>query len=314
MAAVALLSVLLTLAASRGDSWHVAASLAGVVAAVALVQIAPPLLVAAIPAVSMACLAVAQAPLPAAAAAVLSTQLSGIAMGLLVRRGMSPLLAIVGGTLPSLVPEVWRVLESRGEGLMRPDPTEVDRSVAATLEFYKWLKIPEERLSHLGEILRAGSTFLISIAPALQLLGIIAVFFLVYLVCHALLTRIGIEIRPVARFSLWKMSHWYAWFFAAGLFAVLLPGESLQVAGRNLVVVMVTAYLVQGLSVTQFLMVRRGLGPFVRLLVYGMGILAVFPFFAAMTTGIGLFDTWFDFRGLEPRPEPSPGGDGAHDE
>jgi uncharacterized protein YybS (DUF2232 family) len=186
--------------------------------------------------------------------------------------------------------------------------------VAATLEFYKWLNVPDERLQHLGEVLRTGSTFLISIAPALQLLGILSVFFLIYLVCHALLMRMGIEIRPVERFSLWKLSHWYAWFFAAGLFAVLLPGAPAQVAGRNLVVVMVVAYLVQGLSVTQFLMVRRGLGPFMRLLIYGLGIFAVFPFFAAMTTGIGLFDTWFDFRGLDPRPEPGPGERGAESE
>ncbi len=303
-AAVAILSVLLTLAASRNGPWHLAASLCGAVTSVALVQVAPPLFVAIVPAATLACLAAAQTPLPAATAAVLGTQASGMAMGLLARHGMPPLVAILGGALPSLLPDLLRVASTQGAGLLRPDPSEVDRSVAATLEFYRWLNVSDERLSRLGEILRSGSTFLISIAPALQLLGILAVFFLVYLVCQAFLARLGIGIRPVERFSLWKLSHWYVWFFAAGLFAVLLPGDSVRVAGRNLVVVMVAAYLVQGLSVTQFLMIRRGLGPFVRLLVYGMGILAVFPFFAAMTTGIGLFDTWFDFRGLEPRPEP----------
>ena len=313
-AAVAILSVLLTLAASRIGPWHVAASLCGAVTAVALVQVAPPLLVAIVPAATLACLAAARTPTAAAMTAVLGTQVSGIAMGLLVRQGMPPLVAIVGGALPSLLPDLLRVASTHGAGLLRPDPGEVDRSVAATLDFYRWLNVSDERLSRLGEILRAGSTFLISIAPALQLLGILAVFFLVYLVCRALLTRVGIEIRPVERFSLWKLSHWYVWFFAAGLFAVLLPGEPAQVAGRNLVVVMVAAYLIQGLSVTQFLMIRRGLGPFVRLLVYGMGILAVFPFFAAMTTGIGLFDTWFDFRRLEPRPEPEATETDRHDE
>ncbi len=302
--AVAILSVLLTLAASRNGPWRVAASLAGAVNSVALVQVAPPLFVALVPAATLACLAVAATPLPAATAAVLGTQASGMAMGLLARQGMPPLVAILGGAIPALLPDLLRVASTQGAGLLRPDPTEVDRSVAATLEFYRWLNVSDERLSRLGEILRSGSTFLISIAPALQLLGILAVFFLVYLVCQAVLTRLGIGIRPVERFPLWKLSHWYVWFFAGGLFAVLLPGDSVRVAGRNLVVVMAAAYLVQGLSVTQFLMIRRGIGPFVRLLVYGMGILAVFPFFAAMTTGIGLFDTWFDFRGLEPRPEP----------
>lgn len=297
----ALLLLVLTFASAHGDPWRLSGGVLGTVVAVALAQMAAPALLAALPVLTVGALVASQAPLPFAVDAVMRTQLSGFAMGLLVRRGMPPLVAIVGGALPTLLPEIGRLARGGLGGLLVPDPAELDRSVAMTLDLYRKLKVPEEQLAGSQEVLRTASAFLVSLVPAFQFLGVLAVFFLIYLVSQALLARLGMAIRPIGNFPSWRLSHWYVWLFAAGLFAVLLPGQSLQVAGRNLIFVMVLAYFIQGLSVTQFLMVRRGIGLLMRLFIYGIGMIAVLPFFAAMTTGIGLFDTWFDFRGLEPR-------------
>lgn len=296
-----MLLLALTLASGLSPSWQLTGGVLGTVAAVALAQIAPTPLLVAVPAVSIGALVAAQAPLPAAADAVLRTQLSGLAMGLLARRGMPPLVAIAGGALPTIAPEIGRFLAGQGSALLIPDPGEIDRSVSMTLDVYRKLRIPEDQLARSEEMLRRAAAILVSLVPAFQFLGMMAVFFLIYLASQGLLARLGLAIRPIVRFPLWKLSHWYVWIFSAGLFAVLMPGASAQVAGRNILFVMVMAYFIQGLSVTQFLMVRRGLGLLMRLFIYGIGMIAVLPFFAAMTTGIGLFDTWFDFRGLEPR-------------
>ncbi len=300
MAVLALLLLALTLASAQGASWRLTGGVLGAIASVALAQVAPAAFLVAVPVVSLACLLAAQVPLPIAGDALLRTQLSGMAMGLLVRQGVPPLVAIVGGALPTVVPELSALVGRHGRDLLAPDPGEVDRSVAMTLDLYRKFKVPQAELERSQDVLRQVSAFLISLVPAFQFLGILSVFFMIYLVCQSLLARFGLAIRPVGRFPLWKLSHWYVWLFAAGLMAVLLPGQSFQIAGRNILFVMSLAYFVQGLSVTQFLMVRRGVGFLVRLFIYGVGMVAVFPFFAAMTTGIGLFDTWFDFRGLEP--------------
>jgi hypothetical protein len=276
----------------------------------ALVQVAPPALLVSVPLASAALLFALQAAWPVLGSTILHMQITGIAMGILVRRGAPPLVAIVGAATPLLLPGLARFLLQGGAGLIRPDATLIDQMVTEAIGHYRLLNIPEERLAESGELLREVAAVVLSVAPALRFIGLLAVFFMIYLVCQSMFARFGFAIRPIGRFPMWRLSHWYVWVFAVGLLGLLLPGETQRVAGRNLIVVMVAAYFIQGLSVTQFLMVRRRIGFALRFLIYSTAIVAIFPFFAAMTTGIGLFDTWFDFRGLEPR-EPAPEDEAA---
>ncbi len=301
---LALLLVAMTAGAALSESWLAVGSVLGTALAAVLVQTAPPVLLGVIPFASAAVLAALGVQWPAATAAIMRTEVIGIVMGLLVRRGLPPLVAILGGALPLVLPGFMRFLSDGGTGLFAPDATLVDQLVTEVIGHYRKLNIPEERLAESTAILREAASLVLTVAPAIRFIGLLGVLFMIYLVCQSLFVRLGFTIRPIGRFPLWRLSHWYVWALAAGLVALLFPAEGLQFAGKNILVVMVAAYFIQGLSVTQCLMVRRGVGAFMRFVVYTTAILAIFPFFAAMTTGIGLFDTWFDFRGLEPREEP----------
>jgi hypothetical protein len=310
------LLVAMTIVAALSDTWLAAGSVIGTALAAVLVQIAPPLLVLSVPVASAGILAAMQVGAPAASTAILRIEITGLMLGLLVRRGLPPLVAILGAALPLMLPGLTRFLTDGGTGLLRPDTVLVDQVVADFLGQYRQLNIPEERIVEMGEILRQTGFFLLSVLPAIRFIGILGVLFMIYLVCQSIFTRLGFSIRRIEYFPLWRLSHWYVWALAAGLAGVLLPAGSVQVAAKNLLVVMIAAYFVQGLSVTQCLMVRSGVGAIMRMVIYTTAILAIFPFFAAMTMGIGLFDTWFDFRGLEPPPPPRPGeeDDGESDE
>ncbi|MFN0150579.1 MAG: DUF2232 domain-containing protein [bacterium] len=301
---VTLLLVAMTVGAALSESWLAVGSVLGTALAAVLVQIAPSVLLGVIPFATAALLAALGAQWPAATAAILRTEVIGIVMGLLVRRGLPPLVAILGGALPLVLPGVMRFLSDGGTGLFAPDAKVVDQLVTEVIGHYRRLNIPEEQLAQSTAILREAASLVLTVAPAIRFIGLLGVLFMIYLVCQSLFVRLGFTIRPIGHFPLWRLSHWYVWALAAGLVALLLPAEALQFAGKNILVVMVAAYFIQGLSVTQCLMVRRGVGAFMRFVVYTTAVLAIFPFFAAMTTGIGLFDTWFDFRGLEPREEP----------
>lgn len=310
---VAFLLVAMTIVAATSEAWLAAGGVIGTALAAMLVQIAPPLLVASVPIASAGILAAMGVGAPAVSAAILRTEITGLMLGLLVRRGLPPLVAILGAALPLVLPGLTRFLTDGGTGLLRPDAALVEQVVADFLGQYRQLNIPEERIVEMGEILRQTGFFLVSVLPAIRFIGIVGVLFMIYLVCQSIFTRLGFGIRPIERFPLWRLSHWYVWALAVGLAGVLLPAGSMQVAAKNLLVVMIAAYFIQGLSVTQCLMVRRGVGAFMRIVIYTTAILAIFPFFAAMTMGIGLFDTWFDFRGLEPPPPREP-GEGDEDE
>jgi Predicted membrane protein (DUF2232) len=304
---IALFLVAMTIVAAMNEAWLAAGGVVGTALAAMLVQIAPPLLVLSVPVASAGILAALHVAAPAASAAILRTEIVGLMLGLLVKRGLPPLVAILGAALPLVLPGLTRFLTDGGTGLLQPDTVLVEQVVADFLGQYRQLNIPEERIAEMGEILRQTGIFLVSVLPAIRFIGIVGVLFMVYLVCQSIFTRLGFGIRPIERFPLWRLSHWYVWALAAGLAGVLLPTGSAQVAAKNLLVVMIAAYFVQGLSVTQCLMVRRGVGAIMRIVIYTTAILAIFPFFAAMTMGIGLFDTWFDFRGLEPPPPQRPG-------
>ncbi len=102
-----------------------------------------------------------------------------------------------------------------------------------------------------------------------------------------------------------------AWILVGGL-AAYLAGESflppvVATVGLNMIVVAGLVYFVRGTAIEWNWMDRAGVGWPVRSALLGGAVVLFLPFHAAVTGGLGLFDTWFDFRrqrSLEEREDP----------
>lgn len=94
--------------------------------------------------------------------------------------------------------------------------------------------------------------------------------------------------------SLWKLPDWLVWFLIVSGGMILLPQEWVKATGFNLLILFVSVYLIQGLTIASFFFKRKSIPIFLRLLFYFMIIIE--KFLILFVAAVGLFDIWIDFR------------------
>lgn len=115
------------------------------------------------------------------------------------------------------------------------------------------------------------------------------------------------SMRPREPFGRFDVPDEFAWILVGGL-ALFLAGETLlpriaATVGLNAIVVAAFAYVVRGTAIEWHWMERAGVGRSIRAAVLAGGWLFFLPFHGIVTGGLGLFDTWFDFRKLKTAEE-----------
>jgi hypothetical protein len=75
--------------------------------------------------------------------------------------------------------------------------------------------------------------------------------------------------------------------------------EIVAALGGNLLLAAGVLYAVRGVAIQTFWLTRAGLRPRVTAIVLGAGAIVFLPVFPVVASGLGLFDTWFDFRKLK---------------
>ena len=133
--------------------------------------------------------------------------------------------------------------------------------------------------------------------PALLALESLAATVLAWSLYHRLSrARIGPPLRPLREF---RFSDQLVWGFVAGLVVVLMPQlEALRPVGANLVLFFGVLYAMRGFGVMTWTIARlpRG-GPIVgALAAAGLLLLILAPVLLALGLGLGLMDTWVDWR------------------
>lgn len=123
----------------------------------------------------------------------------------------------------------------------------------------------------------------------------------------AVLVMAGEAVRRSVRGAYWSAPQRFARFdvpdlfvglLIAGLAAVLLAPESspVGVVGWNLVLGAGLLFTVRGIAIQAYWMDQGKVRRPVRIAYFVASVLLFLPVFVLLTSGIGLFDTWFDFR------------------
>jgi hypothetical protein len=128
--------------------------------------------------------------------------------------------------------------------------------------------------------------------PALLALESLAALALAWGLFHRMSrTRIG---RPLAPFREFRFADQLIWGLLAGIAVLVLPGlQGLRGLGLNLVVFFGALYALRGLAVLAWFIGSR------RLAMAALVVLTVifWPFIGILSLGVGLGDTWIDWRG-----------------
>jgi hypothetical protein len=110
----------------------------------------------------------------------------------------------------------------------------------------------------------------------------------------------GLSRAPV---SAWRLPDGALVPLLAGIALALFAGETWRPGAVALLVQSVLGYSVQGLAVSQSILLERGVPPVFFLLLMLFLFLFTLPVFLPSLALIGLSDVWLDHRRLEPSPD-----------
>ena len=169
---------------------------------------------------------------------------------------------------------------------------------AAVLEQFQALGMVVEEG---GQTLNAIIDAVLRVQPAIEMATLLLTFVVAYRVSQGLALRLGLLLPPPLPLALWRPWEELIWVLIAALGLSLLGDGLLADLGLNLIVLMGIIYGVQGLAVLRFFAQRQRVPLLVELLFY-IGLFFVAGLAVLLLAGLGLLDTWFDWRRLRPTP------------
>lgn len=226
-----------------------------------------------------------------------TTMLLGATLGLMPIMGLLAILqierqqtygrVIAMAMMPAAGLCLWQLIQARDS--VRQEQT------AAILEQFQVLGMDAE------ETLSAMIDAVLRVQPAIEMAVLLLTFVLAYRLSQGLALRLGLSLPAPLPLSLWRPWEELIWVLIAALGLSLLSDGLLADLGLNLIVLMGIIYGVQGLAVLRFFAQRQRVPLLVELFFY-IGLFFVAGLAFLLLAGLGLLDTWFDWRRLRPAP------------
>ena len=116
---------------------------------------------------------------------------------------------------------------------------------------------------------------------------------------QSLAPRLQLDLPAPLPLALWRPREELIWVLIAALALGLLADGWLADLALNAAVLMALLYGAQGVAVLRFYARRQGVPLLVELIFY-LALLLVAGLAFIMLAGIGVLDTWFDWRRLRP--------------
>lgn len=149
----------------------------------------------------------------------------------------------------------------------------------------------------LEEMLQKFVPVMVRLLPGAALSSVLVASWLNVLVSGRFCRLRRLPLPPWGEWSRWKAPEHLVWVVIACGAVLLLPVDSwVKILGLNVLIVLGTVYLFQGLAVISFYFERWKLPKILRAILYAIFLLQQFVTFGVIL--MGLFDMWFDFRRL----------------
>ena len=214
--------------------------------------------------------------------------LIGLIAGFQLERRQSYGLIVAAGAIPGAFLSLWLLISQQARS--REELAE---------ELTRQLEAMGMQLVEGGYSLREMIGAVLRVQPAVEFVILMLTLVLAYRVGIWGAGRLQIVLPEALSFRLWRPWEELIWVLIAGLLLGLVGWGLLEDLGFNLLVVMAVLYAVHGLALVRFFVWRLGLSRLLELVFYaalffssGLGLI--------LLAGLGLLDTWFDWRGLRP--------------
>ncbi|SMC26550.1 Uncharacterized conserved protein YybS, DUF2232 family [Desulfacinum hydrothermale DSM 13146] len=148
--------------------------------------------------------------------------------------------------------------------------------------------------------------FVVKIFPGMALGSTIVFAWINLYLATRLLRRQRVALPPWPQWRRWSAPEVLVWGVIAAGFLTLVPSTGARILGLNLLFALGAVYLLHGVAILAFYMAKWNVPGLLRGVIYGVVFLQQFVSLGVVM--LGLFDTWFDFRRLKPKADPTPVG------
>ena len=197
-------------------------------------------------------------------------------------RGYGELIA--GASLPGLLLGLFLLVDDDHRLQSSPQFTEAMNQLEETGS--------EEEIA----TIRAVGALFDRLVPAVSFLSVLLTAIVSYKLGHVVGKRFGLSLPAPPSARTWRLWDSLIWVLIGGTALWFIGSGTLEELGFNVVMAMLVLYAAQGFSVARHTAWRLGVAGFLEVLFYGA--LVASQLWLPLLAGVGLMDTWFDWRRL----------------
>ena len=174
----------------------------------------------------------------------------------------------------------------------------VAQNLELSLALYQGLGVmSDENIRQIQGSLGKIQYVLVRIIPALTIASTLLVIWINILVSKTLLKG-KFRLHPdYEKLNRWQAPDFLVWAVIGCGLLMLLPASAAKLLGINVLLIAMTIYFFQGMSIVSFFFEKKKVPRFFKIILYSL--IAVQQLALIAVIGIGLFDMWFNFRKLE---------------
>jgi len=174
----------------------------------------------------------------------------------------------------------------------------VTKNLELTLVLYEHMGVSQENIVLISNSLKSIQYWLVRIIPGLTFAAILFVAWTNLLLARAILLRKKIFCPDFGPLKLWRPPEQLVWGVVGCGIMFLINVKALKVLGLNGLIILMTLYFFAGIAIVTFFFEKKRFPPMFRFFLYSLIVLQ--QLILLVVIGLGLFDTWLNFRKLEP--------------
>ena len=179
--------------------------------------------------------------------------------------------------------------------------TYISVMVQENIDLYSRTGISVQHIELLRENSDQIASILAGLFPSFAVVGSAFFVWLNILEGKWLFRKKGMWYPDFGDLSLWKALDKAVWLVVISGIFIMIPVMGFRILGLNIMIALTFIYMLQGLAIVSFFFNKKNVPVFLR--VFGYFLIFAQQFLLVIVAGLGLIDTWADFRKLDKKPE-----------
>jgi uncharacterized protein YybS (DUF2232 family) len=176
---------------------------------------------------------------------------------------------------------------------------QIDYNISESIRVYEAMKLGKEQIAVLRQSAGLFKTFFINAYAGLYGAFTTLVILFNFLFSRKILSRLGIIVPDSSPYTELSFPDKWVWGAIAGGLLWAFGDKTWNILGINLSIIFITVYGIQGFSILFFFINKSHLSRLAKWILLFLFI--VQPLLIIVVSGVGVFDTWFDFRKIKQK-------------